>query len=226
MSDSEQLRPTRNFEDFLRHVKSLGFDPKVCIDVGAGNGTGVIYEAFRSAKHIAFEPIPDFHDRLTRRLENFDHEIHHCALMDKDGTLEILRMNKNLYGSTLMHKRDSGDDDLLKVPTRRLDDVMANREINGHMLLKTDCQGADLLVIKGGHKTLQKCDVVIMEVSLFSFWGDHHPDFFEIVSYMNNKGFVVYDLLDGLFRPSDNALGQIDIAFVKRDGFLRKSRKW
>jgi len=226
MSPQQPAVPTRNFEDFFRHVKSIGFDPKICIDVGAGNGTGVIYEAFRQALHIAFEPLPDFHERLAKRLENFDHEIHQCALMDKDDTLEILRMEKNLYGSTLMHRRKDGDQALVRVPVKRLDDIMAGRWKNGPLLLKTDCQGADLTVIKGAPETLQHCEIVIMEVSFFSFWGDHHPEFFEIVSFMNDRGFVVYDFLDGLFRPSDNALGQIDVAFVKKDGMFRKSRAW
>lgn len=219
-------RPTKTFEEFFRHIKKLGFDPEICIDVGAGDGTGVIYEAFPKALHIAFEPLPDFHARLAKRLSKFNHEIHHCALMESEGTHDILRTEHNLYGSSMMHKREPGDERLIQVPVKRLDDVMKGREISGRMLLKTDCQGADLLVVKGGEKTLQDCDIVILELSFFRFWGDHQSDFFEVVSYMHGRGFVVYDLLDGLFRPSDGALGQIDVAFAKERGFLRQSRKW
>ncbi|NIQ16320.1 MAG: hypothetical protein GTO02_18595, partial [Candidatus Dadabacteria bacterium] len=42
----------------------------------------------------------------------------------------------------------------------------------------------------------------------------------------DSNGFVIYDFLDGLFRPLDNALGQIDIVFVKRDGFFRQDHRW
>ncbi|MDX2308689.1 MAG: FkbM family methyltransferase [Hyphomicrobium sp.] len=220
-------RPTRDFYKFFTHLKRLGFDPAVCIDVGAAHGTPVIYTAFPNAFHVAFEPLPDFHDGLGKSLEKFKHRIHHCALMDKDGELEILRAENNLYGSSMMHSRaDTGDPRLIKVPVRRLDDVMAEHPFNGQLLLKTDCQGSDLLVVKGGLDTLAKADVVILETSMFSFWGHHQADFTEIVAYMADKGFVVYDILDGMFRPSDNALGQVDLVFAKRNGFLRASKTW
>jgi len=223
----ESCRPTRTFEEFFRHVKKLGFDPKVCIDVGAANGTGVIYEAFPKALHIAFEPLPDFHLALENRLKRFRHEIHHCALMDREGEMEILRTEHNLLGSSLMHRRSSAEDArLISVPVRRLDDVLADRKFDGPFLLKTDCQGSDLLAVKGAPKTLERSEVVILECSLFRFWGEHQPDFTDIISYMAGLGFVIYDLLDGIFRPSDNALGQLDVVFVKRNGFLRASRKW
>lgn len=220
-------RPTRDFARFFAHVKKLGFDPEIAIDVGAAHGTPTIYDAFPNATHIAFEPLPDFHEGLKKRLAPLRHHIYHCALMEQEGEVEILRTQNNLYGSSLMHKRGgSGDTRLIKVPVRRLDDVMSAHPTTGQILLKTDCQGADLLVVKGGLQTLQRSDVVILETSFFSFWGDHHPAFTEIVAYMAAQGFVVYDILDGLFRPSDNALGQVDLVFTKQDGFLRQSRKW
>ncbi|MGI9433236.1 MAG: FkbM family methyltransferase [Geminicoccaceae bacterium] len=226
VSSSTPKRPTRTFRSFFAHTHTLGFDPAVCIDVGAAAGTETFYQAFPKALHIAFEPLPDFHDKLAERLKGLHHEIHHCALMEENGELEILRTEHNLFGSSMMHRREAGNPRLVKVPVRRLDDVMSRHDLSGQILLKTDCQGADLLVIKGGEATLNAADVVIMETSFFPFWGDHHPVFFEIVSYMNERGFVVYDILDGLFRPSDHALGQVDLVFVKKDGFLRRSNTW
>ena len=67
---------------------------------------------------------------------------------------------------------------------------------------------------------------MIVEVSLFRFWGAHHPDPLDILNFMDAQGFVIYDFLDGLFRPTDAALGQIDIAFVKRDGMFRQYQAW
>jgi len=221
----DAVRPNRDFAQFFRHVKKLGFDPGTCIDVGAADGTGAIYEAFPRAKHIVFEPLPSFHEALEKRLARFDYEIHHCALMEEKGRLEIL-LTDNLYSSSMMHQRAAGDGKLLEVAVERLDDVLDAESLAGPVLLKTDCQGADLLVVKGGLKVLAVCDIVILETSLFKFWGDHHPDFAEIVAYMADHDFVVYDILDGLFRPSDRALGQVDLVFAKRSGFLRASRKW
>ena len=49
------------------------------------------------------------------------------------------------------------------------------------------------------------------------------PEFFEVIKFMKDKGFVVYDILNGFYRPLDKALGQVDIVFVKEDGKFRKT---
>jgi hypothetical protein len=38
--------------------------------------------------------------------------------------------------------------------------------------------------------------------------------------------YVVYDFAGFARRPLDGALGQCDICFVKRNGFLRVSNEW
>lgn len=145
--------------------------------------------------------------------------------MAEPGESLILK-HQDLYGSSMMHRRGASDDNVLKVPVSTLDAEMEGVDLGGHVLLKTDCQGADLDVVKGGLRTLAQCDVVILETSLFRFWGPHHPDFFEIVSFMDDQGFAVYDFLDGMFRPLDKALGQIDVAFARKNGFLREETGW
>jgi len=218
-------KPTRSFPEFFAHLKGLGFNPQTCIDVGAAGGTPTIYQAFPEALHIAFEPLPDFHDQLAATLKPYRHEIHHCALMEAPGSQELLRMPSNIHGSSMMHRHARGEN-LVTVEVRRLEEILDASAPEGPFLLKTDCQGADLLVIKGLGARLAEMDVIIMETSFFRFWGEHQPDFADVVAHMRESGFAVYDLLDGLYRPSDNALGQVDVAFVREDGGLRENLKW
>ncbi len=225
-AQSRLERPTRSFEKFFDHLKNVNnYNPACCIDVGAAKGTTAIYKAFPEALHIVFEPLPDFHAALAETMKPYKHEIYHCALMEKESERTLLR-HPDQFGSSMMHKRKGRDSDLVNVQVHALDDVLSEKTINGDLLIKTDCQGADLYVLKGGEKTLDKASVVIVEASLFRFWGPHHPDIYEIIRYMNERNFVLYDLLDGLYRPSDGALGQLDLAFVKRDGPFRQNVKW
>ncbi|MEZ5920007.1 MAG: FkbM family methyltransferase [Parvularculaceae bacterium] len=196
-----------------------------CIDVGAASGTKTIYEAFPEAFHIVFEPLPDFHDALAETMAQYRHEIHLCGLMETSGDRSLLR-HPDRYGSSLMHKRRAGSQNIVNVPVRTLDEVIGGRQFPGGMLLKTDCQGSDLFVLKGGEQTLLQADVIIVEASLFRFWGAHHPDIYEIMQFMRARNFVLYDVLDGLFRPSDSALGQLDLAFVREGGPFRESAVW
>lgn len=218
-------RPTRTFQEFFSHINGLGFNPGTVIDVGVARGTPALYEAFPDAYLILVEPVKEFVPHLEAILQKRKGEFHNCALMAEPGTSTILK-TKELHGSSMMHRvADSGDARLQEVEVRTLDDVVGGDRATPY-LLKTDCQGGDYEVVKGGERTLVHCEVVILEVSFFKFWGDHHPDPLDIIQYMSDHGFVLYDFLDGLFRPNDNALGQIDMVFVKRDGLFRKSHKW
>lgn len=218
-------RPTRTFAQFFEHVKSFDFNPGTVIDVGVAKGTPPLYEAFPDAYFVLVEPVEEFVPDLEQIVAKYRGEYHTCALTDEPGPAAILK-TKHLHGSTLMHRIQGDDERLQSVENKTLDGLLGERDLDGPVLLKTDCQGGDLNVLKGGADVLRRCELVIVEVSLFRFWGDHHPDPLDILSFMDAHGFVMYDFLDGLFRPSDNALGQIDIAFVKRDGLFRRSRAW
>lgn len=219
-------RPTRSFNSFFDHLKTVSFEPDFCIDVGAAKGTLSIYEAFPSAKHIVFEPLPDFHAALSATLEPYDAIIKHCALSDAIEERTLLR-HSDLFGSTIMHARKDDDDRVVTVQASTLDVEVADVPLSsGIVLLKIDCQGSDLMVLKGGTRTLENCDIVIVEASLFRFWGPHQPDFYDIAKFMHDAGFALYDVLDGLYRPRDSALGQLDLVFVKEKSSLRAEHYW
>ena len=220
--------PTRNFTEFFNWLKNdMDFYPEICIDVGAAYGTAAIYHSFDKALHLVFEPQEMFIPDLEKKLAPYKSEIFQMALMDKPGEMRMTKP-ENRLASSLMRKvfKHIKDTSVLMVNASTMDIELEGRLKGKKVLLKTDCQGADLLVIKGADKTLQHCDVVIMETSLYRFWGDHPPDFSDIVSYMKSKGFVVIDILDGLFKPSNNALGQIDLVFAKESGPLRPHHNW
>jgi hypothetical protein len=43
----------------------------------------------------------------------------------------------------------------------------------------------------------------------------------EVLAFMAERDFFPYDVFGGYNRPLDNALAQLDIAFVKREGPFR-----
>ncbi|MEO0551192.1 MAG: FkbM family methyltransferase [Pseudomonadota bacterium] len=220
-------KPTRMFVEFFWWLKNVAeFYPDVCIDVGAAGGTPSINRSFSESLHLAFEPQPNFIRELKKELDGYEHEIFEMALMAESGEMEIT-VPKNAFTATMISpKARVSDDDKLTVKVSTLDHELKDRLIDKKVLLKTDCQGGDLDVIKGGIETLKHCDVVIMETSLYRFWGNHHPDFYDIVSFMKSQGLVVFDILEGTFKPSNRALGQVDLVFVHENGPLRPNHHW
>ena len=93
--------------------------------------------------------------------------------------------------------------------------------------MKTDIQGLDLAAVKGaGERLLNLTEIIVMEVSIFGSWGGKGPDFTTVIKEMDSLGYVMYDVIGYLTRPLDGALGQLDIAFVKREGMLRQNKFW
>jgi len=92
-------------------------------------------------------------------------------------------------------------------------------------LVKLDIQGFELEALAGASSLYGETEVFIMETSLFAFLPNN-PTTLDCMVFMQEKGYALYDITDFLRRPYDGALGQVDLAFVKEDGYLRRSLEW
>jgi hypothetical protein len=111
------------------------------------------------------------------------------------------------------------------VPMVKLDEVIQAKQLSGPYLIKIDVQGAELDVLEGSRQILLDTEVIALEVSLFEFMKGA-PQFSDVILYMKNLGFVPYDITLGWNRPLDNALGQVDMLFVKDKGMFRKNQSY
>ena len=84
----------------------------------------------------------------------------------------------------------------------------------GFDLVKIDCQGAELPILKGGKKIVQHASVIILEVPFMGQYNLGVPNFFEHINYMDQIGYRVFDIVE--LHRVENILIQIDIIFVKK----------
>src|SRR5205823_1350672 len=106
------------------------------------------------------------------------------------------------------------------VPVARLDELVAERALPGPYVLKADVEGAELDVLEGAGALLAHTELVLLETSLFAFW-EGAPVLADVIAWMREHGFAVYDFYGGHLRPLDGALAQLDVAFVREDGRFR-----
>jgi hypothetical protein len=92
-------------------------------------------------------------------------------------------------------------------------------------LVKIDVQGFELEVLRGSEALFGSTELFIVEVNFFRF-NKRVPLVSEVVSFMADRGYEVYDVAEILPRPRDGALGQADIAFARREGILRDTNSW
>jgi hypothetical protein len=69
------------------------------------------------------------------------------------------------------------------------------------------------------------CEVILIETSVYRV-SESPPDFYCVVDYMKKRGWSIYDIVDGIYRPYDNCLGDIDLVFVRDDGPFRTYAGW
>jgi FkbM family methyltransferase len=211
----------------LGHAKRLGLEPKTVIDVGAGTGTFELYETFTNSTHILIDPLEEnkpYMEKIVERLKNADYLI--AAAASKPGTVTI-NVHKDFYGSSLYKESEGPDVDGIQrtVPAITLDEMCKERGLRGPYLIKVDVQGAELDVLAGASQVLKDTEYVILEVLLMGFLIGG-PQLYDVVSFMKERGFMVYDILDYGYRPLDGAMSQVDMAFVKESGRFREHRSF
>ena len=142
--------------------------------------------------------------------------------------LLLLTLWEDLAGSSFLLPEDSeerkaGRQREIRIIT--IDDLLNEHTCFVPDLVKLDVQGYELEVLKGAQALFGQTEVFIIETSLYEFLPNM-PSIYDIIVYMKDRGYVIYDLIELSRRPFDNALAQIDVVFVKSNGPFRNHRSW
>jgi FkbM family methyltransferase len=207
----------------IKEAVRNGLAPATVIDVGAASGTHELYEAFADAHFILVEPLEEFAPALKKAAAGLKKvDVFMGVAASKPGSV-TLNVHADLVGSSIY--REEEDSDVNGIPRTvsaiTLDQLCREKKAVGPYLLKVDTQGAELEVLQGAEGILPETVFVILETSFFYIFKGG-PQFFDCVSYMKDRGFVVYDLFDTQYRPRDGALAQVDLAFVPEKSPLRR----
>lgn len=217
----------QTMQALMNHVLKLGFRPHTVIDVGVEKGTPELYGHFPNATLLLVEPLKEVETHLKRisRKHNGTYVLAAAGANPGATTLNVRPSSlggSSVYGDT---EADHMDSHSRSVPVVTLDQVCAQLKLSGLYLVKVDVQGSELDVLEGARGILADTELVVLEVSLFEFFIGG-PQFYDVVHYMKERGFVVYDIVGGGNRPFDGALGQVDLAFVKENGMFRPNHIW
>lgn len=212
--------PWRDLEILLQNVPA-----PVCFDVGAHRGetTRHILRHFPQASIYAFEPDPDNFAALqtaTRGMANV--KLCQQALGDYQQTAKLQKLHFSMSNSLLpvaatvrsdAHKK-VGD---VEVRVNTIDEFCEAQKIETIDLLKTDCQGFDLRVLKGATRMLTAGRVqLIQSESLFVAEYEGQGWFHEILNFLTNIGYVPVSFGD----PARNQLQEVmwtDVIFKRRE---------
>jgi FkbM family methyltransferase len=225
-----QHRNVGSMVEFVEDVRARGFVPRGIIDVGANRGdwTRMALEIFPDACVIMIEP----RFEMVAPLEALCREKSNVSVVKAGAGSEpgqlLQTIWEDLAGSSFLPPEDAA---LQKkgrqrvTPIVTIDSVLADRCGFHPDFVKLDIQGFELQALAGATSIFGRAELLVLEVSLFAYMTGQ-PTAREVITFMGDRGYEIYDLPGFLRRPLDGALGQMDIAFVKRSGFFRKSNQW
>lgn len=211
----------KTVDGVLRHIASI-WRPDIIIDVGAAYGSFVhlSQDIFPNASFVTVEPLYEY-ERALAKLPRVIHKIFAAAGSSKQE--KTIYVHQDLVGSSTKQEVDGEKVDGIKriVLVTTVDSIVEEFDLKGKILLKVDVQGAELDVLEGALHSFGRIDCVVLEVSFFRSMIDG-ADIYDIITYMKDQGFVLYDIASCLYRPYDGALSQCDAVFVKEHGLFRE----
>ncbi|MEO0422629.1 MAG: FkbM family methyltransferase [Pseudomonadota bacterium] len=218
------------FPTFLRQCIARGLSIESVLDVGVGNGTPWLYDAFPDTELMLFEPLGEvFQEAISAIIAQRAGARHFpVALGDAPGEATIhvagstptssslLPTSQDLMDALDREGRDSGSKPLTVEV-----DVLDNYDpIVGRNVLKIDAEGFELPILTGGQQVLRKSELVILEVSLMPRY-EGEAALSDILRFMESQGFALYEIIELSRRRPDAPSAFMDVAFVPERSALR-----
>lgn len=207
----------------MARIAARGFSPKTVVDVGAyhGHWSEMVRSIWPKCQIDMVEPNSEHTEILQSVSKKINATLHTELLGAKDGeevTFYVMGTGSSVLSETSSVPRQA--------QTRRLRTLNAifgdGRQVD---LLKIDAQGYELQILAGADKILPNVQAVILEISLLEI-NKGAPILHEVMSYMRERGFVSYDVLEMHRRPLDGALFQLDMFFCRENSALRTDKRF
>ncbi len=213
----------RGFKGFTDDLVATGQSPRTVVDVGVGNGTPWLYQAFPSARFILFEPNDGFRPQIEALMTQMNAECHFVALGEQPGEVELyVNVNRPTssaignYSSSYLEEMKRHDEDLKfekkTVPVATLDSLVAET-IDRPALLKIDVEGFELDVLRGATTVLSHIDYVVLEISVARRFQKEN-DLASMLSFLKEYGFEMYDIV-ALNNEPGKPINYFDAAFYR-----------
>jgi FkbM family methyltransferase len=196
-------------------LKENGYTPKVIFDIGAhcGNWTAECLKIYPNSTYHLFEAIE--YDELGR-FNGVSNINVNCGFVLDSEEREVKWYQMRNTGDS-MYKEKTNCFDNCQVIMRRTSmlDSMIDASDLENVLIKIDCQGAEIPILKGAPEIVKKTDFIILEIPYFGQYNEGVPSFLEHIKYMDSIGFIPYDISD--IHRLHNFTIQVDIMFINKN---------
>jgi FkbM family methyltransferase len=211
-------------EVFFDNIKEMGFSPKHIIDVGANHGTWTreTLKYFPNAYYTLIEPQEWLKPSLQDILDtNSKVSFNAVGAGDKSGSFMFTIVNRDDSCSFRYTEEEAkaGGFKQVEIPVVTLNEIVAkNTSLPFPDMIKIDAEGLDINVLEGASDLMGETEIFLVEAAVFCKKFDNN--LLKIVSFMDDKGYSLFEITD-LNRPfQPQVLWLVELAFIKKGGII------
>lgn len=178
------------------------------IDIGAHYGFFTLLGSYlvgREGRVLAFEPTPTTCQQLLRNVTNHSEypnvETYDCAAYSENTQIKFYDYGlensayNSIFGLRKKHSLLNRKNEIV-VETRKIDDVLNEKEIRNVNLIKIDVESSEIHVLKGMVETLRNYKPnIIIELGDFEIHGV--PESKEIITLIREMNYSPYEVRNG-----------------------------
>lgn len=179
------------------------------IDVGVATGTNFLLKTFPNANYYFIEANKNYYDHIEKKLlSRYKSKLFKFAAGKKEEEKKFY-----LSGpiSSFYKRKKIKFINSVKVQVKTLDKILLNEKISKKSILKIDCEGAELDVLKGANNILKNISYVIVELRLQNI-ETYNPS--ELINFLYKNNFCWYEILKIYYAKV--GIDFIDVIFKKK----------
>jgi FkbM family methyltransferase len=201
----------------LLKLKKIGIPVNTIIDVGAAAGTWttIARAIWPECSYLLFEPLEERQPVLSK-LSNDHPGIYFFpfAAGKEDGEAKLY-VADDLDGSGVSSDPDNSDKTRV-VKQTSINAAIGELDLKGPYIIKLDTHGYEVPILEGCSAIIKDVSALIIECYGFRI-AKNSLLFDQMCRYVDDLGFRLYDIVDIMHRPLDDALWQCDAFFIRKD---------
>lgn len=210
-------------EIVFNNFKSIGFNPKHIVDIGANHGTWTreVLTHFPDAYYTLLEPQAWLQDSLQDLLDqNEKIQFHAVGAGATEGSFQFTIVNRDDSCSFRYTQKEAAGLGYkqIEIPVVTLNSLLSKMTLPTPDIIKIDAEGLDIEVLQGASDFFGKTEVFMVEAAVGNKEFDN--SLYKIIHFMDENGYRLFDLTD-LNRPFEpKILWLVELVFVKKEGII------
>jgi FkbM family methyltransferase len=211
----------------LENTKKIGFSPKVIFDCGASVGLWTIKTSklFTGSQLVSIEPNKKIINTLKEKTSVISPRpiIIEGAVGEKNGKTYLNIWDNDetkMSGSSLKGHVQGEPREKMEIELYTLDELAQELNMKPD-LIKLDLQGGEIEALRGAKQLLETTEMFIIEFGVLEAYINRATPR-QLLDIMIDNNYCLYDVVDLIYRPYDDALTGGDFFFVKNSSVLSR----